>query len=380
MAGPLDKILLAFTIKYGKMSHKLIMLLGQYLETGLTTETAVQKAMAEAAVATFLEKAVGTAIAKAASEGAGMEIPLQPALMSAWDPSGMTLSAKLHGAGTEMRQKIISTIAGQQKLNSHALQAARALYEGYNSGDRVTRKQALPQYMQHIVDFSRRSFLSAGEAAHLRRKVRQAQKRVDLLGRNGAPNKALKTSYKELLEAVDIGTSKALEKAVRVAVEEKSRYVAERIARTEAARAWADGFHARYDTDERVAAYKWALSSRHPLFDICNMYADANLWGLGPGVYPKDKTPILPVHPHCLCHLALVYRKEIDTSKQVERIPAGGDEWLKGLTHEKRCQVLGIPGAKEWEQGQSDWRRYMGNWSSETAVSRLKGGDLDGPW
>lgn len=58
----------------------------------------------------------------------------------------------------------------------------------------------------------------------------------------------------------------------------------QQLARTEVARAWADGFHARYDTDDDVAAYKW--------------------------------TPVLPVHPHCICYLSLVYVTEINMNKQ----------------------------------------------------------------
>ncbi len=99
--------------------------------------------------------------------------------------------------------------------------------------------------------------------------VRRAQKQTEAMGANGAPNQALKTAYKQLLQTVDKSISMSLEKAVRTAIEEKSRYVAERIARTESARAWADAFLTRYDADESVAAYQWKLSSRHPVFDIC---------------------------------------------------------------------------------------------------------------
>ena len=49
---------------------------------------------------------------------------------------------------------------------------------------------------------------------------------VDRLAQNGAPNRALKTSYKELLDAVESCSDKALKRAIRTAVEEKSRYVA----------------------------------------------------------------------------------------------------------------------------------------------------------
>lgn len=250
------------------------------------------------------------------------------------------------------------------------MQAARALYDGYNSGIHVVRKQELPKYMQQIVNFARRSEFPDDDYYTLMRLVRRAQRQTERLGTHGAPNRALRAAYKQLLQAVEENDTKAIENAIRTAVEEKSRYVAERIARTEAARAWADGFHYQYDGDAEVAAYRWKLSSRHPHFDICDMYAHANLWGLGSGIFPKDKTPILPVHPHCLCHLSPVYHSEIK-NKQTNRIRAGGDEWLKSLSHMERYKVFGIQGAEKWEEHHADWRRYIRNWSAETAKSRL---------
>jgi hypothetical protein len=315
---------------------------------------------------------VEAAITKAAATGAGVaSIPLLPELTDAWDPSGMKLSAKLHGTTQEIRQKIIYTLKSEQKARTHALAAAQALYDGYNSGHMVIRRQEVPMYLQRIIDFTRRASLTDAEMSDLRRLVRIARRNTERLGGNGAPTKALKTAYKQLLDAVEEDGQKSLEKAVRVAVEEKSRYVAERIARTEAARAWSDGFHARYDTDELVAAYKWTLSSRHPFFDICNMYADANLWGLGPGVYPKDKTPILPAHPHCLCHLAMVYRTEINIGKRHDREQQGGNDWLQSLSHQQCCQVLGVTGAMEWKHKKIDWRKYMRNYTPLFDTSRL---------
>ena len=117
---------------------------------------------------------------------------------------------------------------------------------------------------------------------------RQAIDEINRLARNGAPNKALQAAYNELMEAVQKGNEKAIEKAMKVAVNEKSRYVAERITRTEMARAWADGFVAKMKTDADIVAVNFKLSSRHPVFDICDMYAKADMYGLGAGIYPKD--------------------------------------------------------------------------------------------
>lgn len=208
-------------------------------------------------------------------------------------------------------QSYLNTIKEQLKQGAHAMKSARALYDGYNTTDNVVRKQMLPKYLQDVVNFSRRSDLGKNDVIALQKLVRKARRVVDRLAQNGAPDRALKTSYKELLDAVESCSDKALKRAIRTAVEEKSRYVAERIARTESARAWYQGFLKDTMDDPDVVAYRWVESTRHPTEDICDEYAKVDAYGLGPGIFPKDKAPELPAHPHCLCHYEKVYASEI---------------------------------------------------------------------
>lgn len=63
-----------------------------------------------------------------------------------------------------------------------------------------------------------------------------------------------------------------VDKAIYVATQEKARYFAERIARTEKARAYMDGVMYKYANDPDCIAFKWKLSSRHPCDDICDLY------------------------------------------------------------------------------------------------------------
>ena len=372
MKSPISGILKRFSQVFQRAVDAVALCVSDNLDEDGDVKAVVEQAWLTYKISDVFMDAVRQAVKEACEAGYGQTIPLLPSqLEEAWDASGMTLSKKLHGADKEMRARVVSTIKDQLKQNRHAIQAARQLYDGYRSGQAVVRRQEMPKYLQDIVNFARRSDLTAADRAQMLQLVRRACRQVTLIGEYGAPNTALKTAYSELLNAVADGSEKALDRAVHVALEEKSRYVAERIVRTEAARAWADGFHARYDTDDDVAAYKWTLSSRHPHYDICDMYAQANLWGLGPGIFPKDKTPALPVHPHCLCHLSLVYVTEIDTSRQRNHIKDGGDAYLKRQSHAKRCHLLGIDGAHAWEQGRADWREYMRNWSDDTGISRF---------
>lgn len=210
------------------------------------------------------------------------------------------------------------------------MKLARALYDGNNTTDNVVRKQMLPKYLQDVVNFSRRSDLGENDVIALQKLVRKAGRMVDRLAQNGAPDKALKTSYKELLDAVKSCSDKALKRAIRKAVEEKSRYVAERIARTESARAWYQGFLKDTMDAPDVVAYRWVESTRHPTEDICDEYVKVDMYGLGPGIFPKDKAPELPAHPHCLCYYEKVYASEFVDKPELEqeyRIPQLGNEF-----------------------------------------------------
>ena len=287
------------------------------------------------------------------------------ALSKSWDDSGMTLSEKIHGAGVKMRESIISTIRSQMRRNATWTSMARELYDGYNSGKAVTMQQALPKYLQTV--------RNAYGTPRIVAESRKALRNIERLSQNGAPTKALKAAYKQLIEIAQTGTEEALNKACWVAMQEKSRYIADRIARTEMARAWADGFLADIMQDDDVVAVKWKLSSRHPVFDVCDMYSKANMYNLGAGIYPKAKLPPLPAHPHCLCSCTTVYAGEVDLKKQKDCIKAEGEKWLANLSDDHRRKVLGIQGNKAFKRG-ADWREYMRNWTApQNTESRISG-------
>ena len=142
-----------------------------------------------------------------------------------------------------------------------------------------------------------------------------------------------------------------------------------------------DGFVAKIMQDDDVVAVRLRMSTRHPTFDICDFFANADMYGLGKGVYPKDKAPPIPLHPHCMCRYEAVYAWEIDISKQKNQVREAGDKWLSSLSDVKRRMVLGIEGDEAWKQGEN-WQKYMRNWQglvepdtrlSEKALSQLQG-------
>ena len=364
--GRLAELITKLNKSWQRNARKAVKYLQQQLADGVRVEAALNKVQkrypklftlselrpALIQAAAYAYGIVPSVLTLAQTEKMGVE------LSRAWDAGGMQLSEKLHGAEQKMRTAIIDTVREQIRQNKTWREAARALYDGYangknvyTSGQDVIRKQEMARYMQAV------RHATEGDAQALRIQLR-AMDNINALARRGAPNKALQAAYNELLEKVQQGQEKQLAKAVEVAVNEKSRYVAERITRTEMARAWADGFWANVRDDDDVVAVKYKLSSRHPVFDICDMYAKADMFGLGAGVFPKDKAPSLPVHPHCLCRYVEVIHGEVDMNKQREQVRTAGDRWLNNLPEARRAQVLGREGAQAWEAG-DDWRKYM---------------------
>lgn len=368
----LDRIISRISKEWQADGRKAVKRLYALLDKGKKTAEAIDIVRKEYP-ALFTLPNVQPALTEAAAYGYG----IMPSVLTAtqweawsdaldkpWDGSGMTLSKKLHGADMKMREAITDTIRDQLKRNSAWTEAAKALYDGYEHGN-VVRPQQLPKYLSAV----RYATQGSPEALAEARKVFY---NIERLSKSGAPTKSLKAAYSSLVRAAQTGTEEQLEKACYVAVQEKSRYVAQRIIRTELSRAYSDGFNAKIMQDDDVVAVRLRLSSRHPVFDICNLFAEADMYGLGKGVYPKDKMPPVPLHPHCMCRYEEVYAWEVDISKQKDNVKQAGDKWLNGLSDVNRRRVLGIEGDEAWKQGEN-WQKYMRNWRGLVeAETRLK--------
>ncbi len=367
-------LLAEYQRQYGQLSQEAIKLIQKYIDEGMNVEAAVQKALTESDFFSHNEKATITAIIASVANGYGQR-PVDPItvrqvlLHKSWSPDKMNLSKRLHGVRGEMRQTIIDSISTSMRLGKGWTQTARDLYEGYGYGKKIAQAE-LPDYMKRLVDQSRK--VLAGDRSAMDKylaAIKQAESQIALLASDGAPTKSLKAAFSELLEATKELNQKALDKAIMVAVEEKSRYLAERIARTEISAAWGDGFLAKHRADDDVIAFRWVLNSRHPRYDICDIHANADLYGLGPGVYPKNKFPKRPAHPHCMCLIEPVYAGEIDIDprKEAEILnnakfnPKAMEKFLEKLPRDKQLQLFGEYGLKAWRKGE-DWRQYLRLW------------------
>lgn len=117
-----------------------------------------------------------------------------------------------------------------------------------------------------------------------------------------------------------------------------ARHVMERLVRTEMNRAHTETFIIGLEDTPGVAGVKFRLSPLHPRYDICDLYASANLHGLGSGVYPLGSHPY-PAHPNTLSYLVPVFIDEISDEDRAGQETAF--DWLRQRSPADQDGVLG---------------------------------------
>lgn len=209
------------------------------------------------------------------------------------------LSRKLYSQAQATGQVVAEIVRQHTAGFQDARELARQLYEGYSFRDPTAepirfspRNDRLPRYL-------REALLQDGSIkAQVARAFAGLQ--VDKLRTDG-----LRAAYDEALEALDKiqagAGAKRLEKRLEIAFYERMRYFANRIAQTELHRAYANREAAiiMADRDIEFVQVRRAPGQGEPC--ICVLYTGRNLYGLGPGVYPKADAPLPPYHPHCRC-------------------------------------------------------------------------------
>nr|WP_092074954.1 hypothetical protein [Dendrosporobacter quercicolus]NSL49581.1 hypothetical protein [Dendrosporobacter quercicolus DSM 1736]SDN23584.1 hypothetical protein SAMN04488502_11537 [Dendrosporobacter quercicolus] len=348
----------------GDLGDKLVNQIISQINAGKPLSAAIDAAMAAtgfnaAYINNLIESICSAALLSYGIKTPSMEMKTavrQYILADAWAPDKMKLSKRLHGTSKQMRTAIVDTIAAAMRKGKAVKQLSMDLYDGYNSGKKVLRGAELPQYLNRMVVAARSA--AGGDRnilGEFNRAVKAAQKQ---LAKTNQPDKALRVAYQNLIDAAQKLNQKALEKAAWVAVQEKARYYADRIATTEMSRAWSDSFYAQNYDDPDVVGYGWRLSSNHPVFDICDFHAGVDLYGMGAGNYPKDKVPPHPAHPFCRCNLVVLYRGEVTVGKFN---PDAAAAWLKAQSMSDRQKLLGVAGSRQFEQD-GKWQKHLRNW------------------
>ena len=191
----------------------------------------------------------------------------------------------------------------------------------------------------------------------LMRDIRQMQSQIDRLV--NPDTSTLKRAYQNVIDAAEKMNTAAMEKAVDYAVYFKQKYNAGRIADTEFARAYGNTRIAEAHFDPDVTCLKVVLSSAHRGFDICDFYANADQYGYGAGIFPKDHLPNFPFHPHCHCGFEDIYGIEIPEANASDFNPNAGKSYLHSLSAGERRSVMGIDNSKEFADAPNKWEKLV---------------------
>ena len=334
----------------------------ELMAEGYGVRFAVYQAYKEHPVMQTLQREVAAQIRAEAERGYGDSLPqgiTDRIFTHAWTPDGLTLSARTTQGAILVRELVARTISQQIKKSASYRQASLAIFDGYRQGG-VIPVQDVPKYLAETTAIARHASIPRDEILKMLKPIRRQIEKGTTAG--------MRAAYSQLVDALEDQNEKALNKAIYTATQERTRYFADRIARTEMARAYQDGFLLKWDNNDDCVAYQWKLSGRHPRYDICDLYAKANLYGMGAGVFPKDKVPRLPAHPHCMCFLKPVIRGMIDNETPIDRIEEGGREYLASVSLHHRQMLLGIHGEKDVRGGVS-WTAKARGYSG----AKLKG-------
>lgn len=374
----LDRLLAGHSARTRQLAARVAVQVEKNVAAGQHASQAVTDAMDAVGMTKGVRDTVGTAVVQSLCVGAGIwpsvkALPVEnqaslrkTALSGLWDGSGMTLSQTLHGTTKAMHDDVVKAIQGHIDNKSTAWDSSRKIYDGYGFGGTIRQPKLseLPKDLQKLVDQASK-VLTPEDLATLKQDAKRLSAYADRLATG-----PLKAAYGQMARRLEKGLTVGLDNLVRTATEEKARYHANRILRTEAARAWGQGFHKECMDDPDVVGWKWSTSSAHKVFDICDFHARADLYRMGPGIYPKDRHPSYPAHPHCFCNASQVYKGEVPDP--VEQIDAGGKAALQGMTEDQRKRLLTLQGGKAFGQG-GKWQGNLRQWTTPGGMGLSSG-------
>jgi hypothetical protein len=299
------------------------------IQAGAVPREAVQAVMGgfRGEMATTMASALSGILGEAVGTAAVLEI----------DVGAVRLSSKLYAEALAAGEIVEGVVRRHTQGFIDSRRLALDLFEGYSFRPPDAEPLQISPRNPRLPKYLREALLTDDDVlAGMKRAFAGMQ--VDNLA-----TPALRAAYQKALEALDAleagAGSALLEKRLQVAFFERMRYFASRIARTELHKAYAER-EARLlmdDADVEFVQVRRAPGRGGPC--ICVLFTGRDLYGLGPGVYPKAMAPRPPFHPHCMC----VNSPRLDlTGRRAQSRDEGGDAYfLRRLDPSIAGRVMG---------------------------------------
>lgn len=235
----------------------------------------------------------------------------------------VVLSDALYLNAREVATAVEKVITDHTRWEHSVRELAKSLYEGYGFRDTEVLKAAvgLPKYMRDAkAEKSIAALLARIQASSLK-------------------TEALKAGYLEALEKILKGADdRIIKKAMRVAMYERIRFFANRIAQTELARLQIKRAAHEFFSFGELTVLQFRMSITHPKEDICDVFARSNPYGLGVGCYPKGLAPCPPLHPFCRCSLSP--RLDLDADNPTDDVVSFSD-FLRSQSPQSGARMAG---------------------------------------
>ena len=277
-----------------RMSQEMLKLVQAKLDKGETVRQAVSESWAEVGFQQRLTDQVLDAAVFAVSKGAIVaEAKLETLAFKHWylheflTPEKLTISQQIWNTTTDIKKNLVQDITAAQKYQKSMFDAARDIQK---SG---ATKDILAKDITALISDARHLNQDPDATAAFAKKLRAVQARINVYAENGV-NQRLRVAYQDIINAVRSEGQQGLDRAVNWAVVEKGRANADRLLRTENARAYGVARDSAIAADEDALSWDWILNSEH-VADNCDCEDNADN-----SPYPKGKGPAFPDHPNCL--------------------------------------------------------------------------------
>ena len=221
-------------------------------------------------------------------------------LNNSWKGEDLSLSAKINDLARmdDTKEVIRSSLRNAESWK----QMANTLAES------DLTKADLAQHVQTLTDSARRVMAGDTEAIQeYQAALKSSMRQVERLAQNGAPTQRLQSAYRDVINKTDSASGEAVNNAIDRLVKEKMRYNAERIARTEMGKAYAQATYADALDDDQVIGIGYDLNSGHIIRDICchpNTMVDGKL------ISSIEKGQIIRTHTGSMKTIGKVYKNK----------------------------------------------------------------------
>ena len=308
---------------------------------------------------------LGTETARAQFIAAYSGAPVMPAFATSAEQMAL--------AGARLRGDLyVDKIPLSKRLWNNAAQTSTGLTKEIQSALRagesmeaiaktIMRKSPpaiqMPKYIAEIQEAAKDA-ARLGQPNLLTDAVKKYQRQIDKLGSSAGPLFDARANTRRFLTDVRGATEKQIDEHARRYVNEKARQHAVTVARTETIHSYRDGYYKSVKGKPWNKGIRWNLGDSHPKPDICDVLANQDVHGLGPGGYPMSAIPENP-HPNCMCYQTAIIDRDHFKRQQAKRDgkrqppkrwesgkKQTGSQWLRTKSERYQRDVLGPTRAK----------------------------------